>query len=51
MDIMRKIEEAFYDYVDRYDENIKTLIKERNVEISIEELDEILHDAKNVIVK
>lgn len=51
MDIMKKMEKAFYDYVEKYDENIKVLFKERNVEISMEELDEILHDAKNIVVK
>lgn len=51
MDIMKKMEETFFDYVEKYDENIKTLFKEHNVEVSMEELEEILHDAKNIIVK
>lgn len=50
-DWMKKIEETFYNYAQKYDENIKELIKERELEISIEELEEILHDAKNMAVK
>ncbi len=51
MDMMKKMEQAFFNYAEKYDDNIKTLIKENNVEISIEELDEILADAKNITVK
>ena len=49
MDIMKKMEEAFIDYAKSYDKNIKSLMKERNVEISMEELDEILADAKEIV--
>lgn len=48
---MQKMEETFYKYASKYDENIKSLIKKRNIEISIEELEEILRDAKNITVK
>ena len=48
---MKKMEDAFYNYAEKYDKNIKSLMKERNVEISMEELDEILDDAKNISVK
>ena len=48
-DWMNKIEETFYNYTRKYDENIKELVKERGVEISNEELEEILHDAKNQV--
>ena len=51
MDMMKKMKQAFFNYTQKYDENIKSLIKENNVEISIEELDEILADAKNITVK
>lgn len=51
MDIMKKMEKTFFDYVEKYDENIKILFREHNVEVSMEELEEILHDAKNIIVK
>jgi|GEM_PF-1258198 hypothetical protein len=50
-DWMKKIEETFYSYAQRYDENIKELVKERQVEISLEELEEILQDAKNMVAK
>ncbi|MFW6282191.1 MAG: hypothetical protein ACOC1O_05305 [bacterium] len=49
MDIMKKMEEVFIDYAEKYDNNIKALIKERNVEISMEELNEILSDAKEIV--
>ena len=45
---MNKLEETFYNYTEQYDENIKKLFKEREIEISMEELKEILHDAKNM---
>lgn len=48
---MKKMKQTFYDYAEKYDENIKSLIKEHNIEISIEELEEILTDAKNISVK
>ena len=48
---MKKMKETFYNYAEKYDENIKDLIKEHNVEISIEELEEILADAKNISIK
>lgn len=51
MDLMKKVEESFYDYTKKYDKNIKKLMKEHNVEISMEELEEILSDAKNISVK
>ncbi|MFP4016355.1 MAG: hypothetical protein ACLFUI_04930 [Halanaerobiales bacterium] len=51
MDLMKKMEEAFFDYATKYDENIKTLVQEHNIEISVEELEEILADAKNITVK
>lgn len=50
-DLFKKLEETFLEYTQRYDENIKNLIKERQVEISIEELEEILDDAKNIVLK
>ncbi|ACL69932.1 hypothetical protein [Halothermothrix orenii] len=43
-------EEIFYDYTKQYDENIKEIIIERNIELSIEELEEILKDAKNRVL-
>ncbi|MFW6306232.1 MAG: hypothetical protein ACOC1N_02485 [Bacillota bacterium] len=51
MDLIKKMEQTFFDYAVKYDNNIKALMKERDVEISIEELDEILADAKNITVK
>lgn len=48
--MFKRLEETFFDYTKKYDENIKILIKKRGVEISTEELDEILHDAKNMTV-
>ncbi|MFP4662037.1 MAG: hypothetical protein ACLFPF_07600 [Halanaerobiales bacterium] len=50
MDMMKKMEETFFKYAEKYDENIKTLVKEHNLEISVEELEEILADAKNITV-
>lgn len=47
---MKRLEETFYDYTRQYDQNIKTLIKERGVEISMEELEEILNDAKHMVM-
>ena len=44
------MEDLFYNYTEKYDENIKTLMQER-VEITMEELNEILVDAKNITVK
>jgi hypothetical protein len=51
VDLIKKMEDLFYNYTEKYDENIKLLIKEREVEISMEELEEILADAKNITVK
>lgn len=48
---MKKMEDTFYKYAEKYDENIKDLVKERNIEISMEELEEILQDAKNISVR
>lgn len=47
-DLMKRLESTFYQYTKNYDENIKKLIKERAIEVSMEEMDEILHDAKNL---
>lgn len=47
-DIMKKLENTFLNYTEQYDHNIKKLVKEKEVELSIEELEEILADAKNV---
>ncbi|NLJ83730.1 MAG: hypothetical protein GX336_02340 [Halanaerobiaceae bacterium] len=51
MNWMKKVEDLFYNYTEKYDENIKTLMQEREVEITMEELNEILADAKNITVK
>ena len=48
---MKKMEDTFFEYASKYDKNIKKLVKEKDVEISMEELEEILHDAKNISVK
>lgn len=48
---MDKLEETFLDYTKKYDKNIKSLFKKKEVEISMEELQEILDDAKNITVK
>lgn len=50
-DLFSKMEETFYEYTKKYDQNIKSLIKDRGVELSIEELEEILHDAKMMITE
>ncbi|QTL98334.1 hypothetical protein GM661_10260 [Iocasia frigidifontis] len=47
---MKKLEETFMEYTTVYDKNIKKLIKDRGVEISNQEIDEILHDAKYMTV-
>ncbi|MEJ6950609.1 hypothetical protein [Natronospora cellulosivora (SeqCode)] len=49
MDIMKKMEEAFMNYAEKYDENIRELFRKRDLEISMEELDEILEDAKEIV--
>ena len=36
----------FYEYTEKYDKNIISLIKEKNIEISLDEIKEILSDAK-----
>ncbi len=51
MNWMKKVEELFYSYTEKYDENIRLLMQEREVEITREELNEILADAKNITVK
>ena len=45
--VFQKLEKTFFEYTKKYDENIKTLIKERGIELSMNELKEILDDAKN----
>jgi len=47
--IFSQLENSFYDYTNKYDENIKKIIKEREIEISTAELEEILQDAKNIL--
>ena len=48
-DLFNKVEEVFYDYASKYDENIKSLFEQRNIDISQEELQEILDKAKNMV--
>lgn len=50
LDYMKKLEETFMEYTTVYDKNIKKLINERGVEISNQEINEILHDAKYMTV-
>ena len=45
-DIFEKLADTFYDYTKKYDKNIINLVREKNIEISLEELREILDDAK-----
>ncbi len=45
-DIIKGLEQAFYEYTQKYDQNIKDIIKEKEIEISDGELEEILKDAK-----
>lgn len=47
-ELFNRLEKAFYEYTEKYDENIISLVKEREVEISVAELKEILQDAKNL---
>ena len=49
--MLKKLEETFFDYTKKYDKNIKRLMKKREVELSTQELNEILHDAKNMLVE
>ena len=49
VDILNQVEKIFYDYTQKYDENIKSIVKDREIELSIEELDEILEDAKKEV--
>lgn len=44
--IFGKLENTFYQYTEKYDQNIIDLVKNKNIEISLEELKEILEDAK-----
>jgi hypothetical protein len=45
--VFRRLEQTFLEYTQKYDSNIKTLVKERGIELSTNELEEILDDAKN----
>ena len=45
-DIFNRLSEVFYEYTEKYDKNIISLIKEKNIEISLDEIKEILSDAK-----
>mgnify|MGYP006284292399 FL=1 len=45
-DIFNRLSEVFYEYTEKYDKNIISLIKEKNIEVSLDEIKEILDDAK-----
>ena len=45
--VFQKLEKTFFQYTQKYDDNIKSLVKERGIEMSMNELEEILDDAKN----
>ena len=46
-DIFKRLADVFYEYTEKYDKNIISLIKEKDLEISLDELKEVLNDAKN----
>jgi len=48
-ELLNKVEDIFYDYARKYDENIKNLFNQENINISNEKLQEILDKAKNMI--
>ena len=48
-DIMDKVEEVFFDYANKYDQNIKTLFQQYDIEISDQKLEEILDQAKKMV--
>ena len=48
-ELVNKVEDLFYDYAQQYDQNIKKLIKQKDIEMSVEELEEVLEDAKNMV--
>ncbi len=49
LNVMDKLVDVFMEYTNKYDENIKKLINEKNVEVSSGQLDEILQDAKYLL--
>ncbi len=48
-ELLNKVEELFYDYARKYDENIKNIFNRENINISNDKLQEILDQAKNMI--
>lgn len=44
--LMERLETQFYHYTERYDANILALFKERQIDIDIQILEDILFEAK-----